>query len=335
MRCRFFVIILLLAVLLGKPILAKQTNITQKPAEKNFNSGVELFKKHDLDGAIDALLQAVYFARNGYYPEAYFWLGRTYMDKHEDPKAIGAFKKHLEQAMGASPDAHIYLAEIYLRNNRDDEAQAECDLALTQGFSAGPKAHNLMGEIEAKHGNYAEAQEQFLEALGDPPWNYTEAWMNYAEMFLKQKDWGDAYNQYTGIIQNILHLKDVDLEKVYLNIGICQLAKGNHQGAIDNWHQVLAYNNKNCDAHLQLAMIFDAENHISSAIKEYSEFVRWSSDANKTAKVKERIEILEQKLQPKPQPGAAASQFGRSGGNQQGQSAPTVAPPTIPKESGF
>ena len=45
---------------------------TKDPADKNCKLGKELYKKGDYDGAIDALLQSTYFARNGYAPEAFY-----------------------------------------------------------------------------------------------------------------------------------------------------------------------------------------------------------------------------------------------------------------------
>ena len=59
----------------------------------------------DYDGAIDAFLQSVDFARNEYAPVANFWLGKSYMAKwknrshNEDGKAIEAFKKSVEQTI--------------------------------------------------------------------------------------------------------------------------------------------------------------------------------------------------------------------------------------------
>jgi len=96
----------------------------------------------------------------------------------------------------------------------------------------------------------------------------------------------------------------MNYERAHLDLGICLLAKGNHQGAIDNWHECLQYNPENREAHLQLAMILDSENHISSAIKEYRDFVRYCDDPKfqylpvdvRAKQVANRITMLEQKL---------------------------------------
>jgi Tfp pilus assembly protein PilF len=312
----------------------KKGENTVLPSEANFNKGVEFYKARDFDSAADAFLQAVYFARNGYNSEAYFWLGKSYMAKHEDTKALEAFKKHVEQSMKETPDAHYYMGEIYLRNNQLKEAEDECEKATMEYGYGGYKAHNLHGKIIMVRGDYANARSQFMLALGDSPWTYTDAWMNYAECYLKQKDWPNAYKQYNNMLTNPKPLVGLDLEKVTLNIGICVLAKGDHQGAIDNFRQVLTMNGKNADAHLQMAMVFDSENHLSSAMKEYAEFVRYSDNPKKIQTAKERIATLEQKMlvapevnltPPKPKVDAAAAEVQKA------------APPPVPvnKDSGF
>src|SRR5690348_5095439 len=66
------------------------------PSEAQFEIGISKYKAKDYDGAVDAFRQSVYFARNEYYPSAWYWLGVTYMVKLEDTKAIEAFEKHFE-----------------------------------------------------------------------------------------------------------------------------------------------------------------------------------------------------------------------------------------------
>jgi tetratricopeptide (TPR) repeat protein len=271
---------------------------TVEPSQENFEIGQQRYKSNDLDGAIDSFLQAIYFARNTYNPDAYYWLGVCYFDKKLDTKAIDAFNKHIEQTIKPEPEAHIYLAYIYLRNNRLNEAEKEANIAIEQSIRDSAKGENVLGLITAKQGHLKSAEYNFLAALGDEPWHYTEAWMNYAENLMKQKDWAKAVMQFRAIIHSKVLLKGVDYQKIYFDIGLCLLAKGDHQGAIDNWHEVLNLNPDNADAHLNLGMLLDSENHVSSAIKEYKEFVRLSEDTERIAKVKDCIIILEQKLTP-------------------------------------
>jgi tetratricopeptide (TPR) repeat protein len=316
----------------------KKGQNTEVPSENNFDKGVSQFKSHDWDGAIDSFLQAIYFARNGYNPEAYFWLGKSYMAHHDDAKAIEALNKHIEQNMGGSPDGHYYLGELYLRNDRLKEAELEAEKSQTEFFGKGEKAHNLHGKILMAKGDYSAAQWEFQRALGDQPWKYTDAWQNYAETYMKKKEWAQAFKQYSAIIAAANRLEDVDLQKCYLNVGLCELAKGNHQGAIDNFHQVLTINPGNPDAHLNLGMVFDSESHFSSAIKEYSEFVRCCTDAKKSQKAKERIAMLQQKIQPPDDPVVKPSAYMRMHPDATGVAGdqPKQPPkPKVPVDSGF
>jgi hypothetical protein len=87
------------------------------------------------------------------------------------------------------------------------------------------------------------------------------------------------------------------------------------------WPKGLSLNMAEADIHLQLGMMFDAEKHISSAIKEYKEFTRYSTDQRKVFKAKERLEILEQMVAPseapyqvKPSPAMRKQQQEQEGG---------------------
>jgi len=269
---------------------------TVDPSKQNFEIGLRKYKEHDLDGAIDAFLQAIYFARNSYNPEGYYWLGVSYQDKNVDAKAIEALKKSVEQSIKPVPEAHIHLAQLYLRNNRLDEAEYEASKALIDFHGPAPEAHNIIGLICDKRGDLKRGQDEYIAALGDPPWRYTEAWMNYAENLMKQKEWGSAITQLRNMLNHNKPLKGMDPQRIYLDIGFCLLAKGDHQGAIDNWHEVLNYNPDNAAAHLQLGGLLDTERHWSAAIKEYKEYIRLSPDNTETAKIKNQVLLLEQKL---------------------------------------
>lgn len=281
---------------------------TGVPSDKNFKKGVDRYKSHDFDGAIDAFLQAAYYARNGYAPEAYFWLGKAYMAKHEDDKAVEAFKKHLSQTIHGTGDAHAYIAEIHLRNGRLREAEAEANDAISAAPSIKDRAkgHNVIGKVKMAEKNYMDAEWSFEQALDQQPWTYTEAWMNLAECFMKAKDFVKAYNTLQEIIEARKRLENLDLPKAYVMSGVCLLSKGDHQGGIDNFRKALELDPGYSEAHLQLAVIFDAEQHFSSAIKEYDQFIRGSNDEIKKQKAKERIILLNQKMQggsdnPSPQ----------------------------------
>jgi tetratricopeptide (TPR) repeat protein len=288
---------------LNSPALAKHRDPGENPetvgkSDKNFNIGVAKFKAGDFDGAIDAFLQSVYFSRNNYQPVAYLWLGKSYMEKNEDPKAIDALKKAAEQTMGGNALAHLLIAEIHFRNGNDDDCIRELNLSISQTTGIAPEAHNLMGKEYERKGDLVAANDQFRFALGDPPWTYTDAWMNLAECDMKQKQFPYALAQFKGMLTSNKKLRGLDYPRIYLDMGLCLLSKGDHQGAIDNWKQALAYDANCADAHLQLGMLFDSENHMSSAIAEYKQYIGLSSDEHKVSRAKERITFLEQKMNP-------------------------------------
>jgi tetratricopeptide (TPR) repeat protein len=272
---------------------------TSGSAQENFDIGMKRFKEGDIDGAIDSYLQAIYFARNGYNPWAYFWLGECYKLKKENAKGIEAFKQHIEQVMGPTPDGHIELGYLYMETGHDDEARNEFYTALGQFMGPGPRAHNALGKLWEKEGKYREALGCYRDALGTGPWTYLEAWMNYAECFIKLKDWGSGYAQLQTILNSeTIKLTKDDQQKIFNDMGLCLLAKGDHEGAMRRWRECLSINPSNAVAHLNLAMLFDSESHISSAIAEYKQFVRLAPRDEKVGNVKDRLEALEQKLHP-------------------------------------
>ena len=277
---------------------------TEDPMVKNHDLGIEYMKKGDWDGAIDAFLQSVYFARNNYAPDSYHWLAVSYQAKNQDLKAIEAAKKAVEQSTGGAFKTHIVLAELYLRNKRLEEAEAECSEAMSADrlTEENLRGHYLYGQVFEAKGSPWQAQLQYEYALGDKPWTFTDAWMAYAELMMKQKNWVSAIAQFGDMIKSEKVLKGMNYPHLYLDLGICLLAKGDHQGAMQNWHKGLSLNMAEADIHLQLAMMFDAERHIQSAIKEYKEFCRYSTDQRKVAKAKQRLEMLEQMIAPPEAP---------------------------------
>lgn len=308
---------------------------------KNYNIGMAYYEKADWDGAIDAFLQSIYFARNNYAPKSYYWLALAYEAKHQDTKAIEACKKYIEQDTGNVAQGHMLLSELYMRNNRLDEAEEEAKEALNTTNDRTPdgrRARYMYGKLCEKKGDNPNAAMQYEFALGDQPWFYTEAWMAYSELQMKNGNWVGALEQFKAMLNSDKPLKHLDKTTVYRDMGQCLLAKGDHQGALINWHAALGLNPGDADTHLYLAMMLDAETHISSAIKEYKEFIRFSQDPRKVGKAKQRVEMLEQKIAPveapyqvKPSPYLRKQMEQQNGGQPVQQE--TASP--NPKDSGF
>jgi len=293
--------LLLSATMSADPVLSKQPSKnanTVDPAVENYKKGSEQFKLQDYDGAIDSLLQAVYFARNNYHPDAYYLLGMSYKAKNQDTKATDAFSKHLEQTVKPSPDARVELGEVYMRNSRDREAEREFQLALVDYRGAAPRAHNALGKLYDKKKDYQTAQWHYEQALGDQPWQYADAWTNYAENMMIQQQWASAVLQFQAMLDRGKSLKGLDAPRVCLDLGVAKYAKGDHQGALEAWQTAITVNPSYPAPHLLLAKMFEEEKHISSAIKEYRAYIGLATNDPQLPQIKTHLLTLEQKIRP-------------------------------------
>lgn len=282
---------------------------TVDPSMNNLNEGLRRIKAGDLDGAIDSLQQSIDFARNNYDPTAYYWLGMCYKKKNQDGKAIEAFKKHLEQTTTPSPWGHVDLGEVYMRNDRDGEAEQEFNKALAEGTGGGARAHNAIGKLHDKHGDYTSANWDYIQALGDPPWRFGEAWMNLIENYMKQTEWVAAIQQINTMLaqQKMKNLVfGIDYARVNTDLGVCKFAKGDHQGALQAWQQACVNDPLKAQPHLLLAKLFDEEKHITSAVHEYEKYIALAPNEKGIDQVKARMEYLQSLVQPKEAPAEAA-----------------------------
>ncbi|MBX9692683.1 MAG: tetratricopeptide repeat protein [Cyanobacteria bacterium] len=275
---------------------------TVTPSEEFLERGKACMRREELDGAIDAFLQATYFARNGYFPEAFYWLGVCYKDKQENDKAIKAFVKAREQYVEPNWDINIALAEIYIHMKKFDE----CDLELRQvnDWSNKKRMYRVFftyGLMYNEKGDFGNAESNFERALGDHPWTWTKAWLYLAEAKMKQKRWKDAMKEFDDLLHAYKFLKAQPDARIHLDIGVCKLAIGDHQGAVDHWNRSLDYNRHNPEVWLQLAMLYETEGHLSSAAKDYQEFIKQMPPNSKDPRIqqaRDRLTRIEQKLTP-------------------------------------
>jgi tetratricopeptide (TPR) repeat protein len=279
-------------------VFARHSSTTLQQASTDFKQGEKCFEERDFDRAIDYFLQATYSARNNYYPDAYFYLGLSYKAKHQDPKAIEALNKSIEQAIGPAPEAHLELGKIYMRNDQDQQAEQEFYKAMAGAFNQyGSEAQNYLGLLDEKRGDPVSAQSAFLAALGEKPWKNTKAWMNYGEFMMRQQKWGDALITFQELLDHASSLKDVNKPRIYLSMGVCLFAKGDHQGALEQWRHVCELDPSLAKPHLMLGDMFEQESHISSAITEYHDYLRLAPEGDKNIPaVKDKLTTLEQQL---------------------------------------
>ncbi len=280
------------------PARARNDKATVEPSELNFKEGMRKMKIKDYEGAGDNFLQAVYFSRNHYNPQAQLYYGLAMKAQRKYAKAIEAIKDHLKQTTEKAPNAHVDLAECYMAIGELDQARSEVNKAQGEaGYAEMPRTSYAMGELLEKLDDLGYAAEAYRTALGSRPWKYTEAWEALARIYVKQGSYNDAIDEYKQIIESTI--RGVNWVEVYYNYGQCLYKRGDHQGAIDHWLYALKEDPDSFDTHLALASIFDEEKHVSSALKEYENAVRCAPKDYDMTKMNQRMVYLQSKLEQK------------------------------------
>lgn len=277
----------------------KKQKYTVSEAEAHYKDGLAAFNKGDFDTAIDALIQATYFARNNYYPEAHHFLGCAYMAKNEDKKAIESLERAIEQAVDEDTLGYFAVAEILARNERYQEAKKVLDKIKRRETWVDRQRMYIWGIIADRQGRFGEAESHYQQAMGPKPWFWTECWMRYAEAKMKNKKYAEAIKEFFVIEKSALLLKGLKKDRLFQNVGICRMAIGDHQGAVDNWRKALEANEENSEVWLQMGLLLDSEKHYSAAAKHYRQFLRFMTDGDPRAQsLRDRVTAIEQATKP-------------------------------------
>lgn len=334
-RATYLAISLLIAgSVFAPPSLARHDKATVEPSELNFSEGMRKMKLKDYAGAGDCFLQAVYFSRNHYNPQAYLYYGLAMKAQRNYAKAIEAIKEHLKQVTEKAPNARVDLAECFMAIGEFEQAREAINTARSESSYDEKRPLFAMGELLEKLNDLGYAAESYRAALGQRPWNYTEAWEGLARIYVKRGDYNDAIAEYKQIIDSTL--RNVNWVEVYYNYGQCLYKRGDHQGAIDHWLYALKEDPDSFDCHLALASIFDEEKHVSSALKEYEHAVRCAPKEYDLTKMNQRMVFLQSKLQQqearrevKPSP------YMREQEEAKNPPPPKEPPKRVPTDSGF
>lgn len=281
---------------------------TRSSADKYFDIGLKKMRDDDIEGAIDSFSQALYFARNGYYPKANYWLGVCYLNKGDYKKAESTLQRAAEQSVEPMPEAWLAIAEIRIRTKQNYMSVRD---ALNNARRAKADYHTvsyMYGLHSDMEGKYMIAMNHFRQALGEKPWKWTKCWMKYAECKMKLKKWAEAIREFNAILTTDEPIKDEPLGRIHHDIGVCKYHLGDHQGAIDHYMRSLDYDKSNREVWLLLGMLYEEEKHYSSAIKDYKEFIRLSPTGSRDPRIqqaKDRVTQIEHMLSPNetvPQP---------------------------------
>ena len=287
-----------LTVTTTTPVLAKKSKATVDPAEQNMREGIAAMNAKDYDVAIDSFLQAIYFSRNKYNPEAHWALGLCYKATRQYVKAVEALQTHLRQVTKKAPDARLDLAECYLDLGDFDNAEKQIDMAFTDSDGKNwARQRYTMGKLQEKMNQPGQALNHYTRALEEKK-HYTEAFMGKARCEVKLRRYNEALKDYTEILELGPLMRGVDFHELYYNMGSILRVRGDHQGAADHWRLALEQNPESFDAHLALGNMFDDEKHISSAIKEYQAAMRNAPKGYDVGGLGRRIQYLESSMKP-------------------------------------
>ena len=123
--------------------------------------------------------------------------------------------------------------------------------------------------------------------------------MRYAEAKMKSKKFADAIKEFMAIEKSMLLLKGLKKDRLYQDVGICRMAIGDHQGAVDNWRNALEANEENSEVWLQMGLLLDSEKHYSAAAKHYRQFLRYMAEGDPRAQsLRDRVTAIEQATKP-------------------------------------
>lgn len=276
---------------------------TVTPSKKYFNVGYRKMRADDMEGAIDGFKQSIYFARNGYAPKANYWLGICYLNLKDFKLAEQSLRRAVSQSVEKMPDAWLAIAECMIRTNKP---YLDVHKTLGKARMEGAKSEQvsyLYGLRADQHNKPMLAMGHYQRALGRKPWKWTKVWVKYAECKMKAKKWREAAREFNAILTTDYPLKNEPLGRIHHDIGVCKLALGDHQGAIDHWKRALDYDRDNREVWMQMGMLFENERHYSSAIKYYKQFLRICSGDKRFKdprlhQVQQRVIKLEHMLKP-------------------------------------
>ena len=135
------------------------------------------------------------FARNGYAPEAFYYLGKCYLAKGEYLKAYDSLKKHLSQNVSGDGWGNVAMVETLTALQRYDDAHPYVAFALSGATYESPiyrAAHVAAGKLEDAKGSFSAACDHYRSSLGDAPWTFFDGWIGFCECLMKMKKWVEA-----------------------------------------------------------------------------------------------------------------------------------------------
>lgn len=230
-----------------------------------------------------------------------FTVGQIYYWDESYEEALRAFDRAVENAQegGASENlagVYFFRGQIYLVPLLDDSQQAianyEQAIACEPDFA---EAYNSLGIAYAKQGKLDEALVQFSEAINRPLIDESmerekRAVMhfNLARTYDAQEELEKAAEEYTKSIELAPHLAEA-----YQNLGLAYVNLGRPDEAIRTWKDCVATNPDYAEPYFCLGYAYEVKKEEEKAKSYYQRFLELSSDEDRCAEAKERLEKLD------------------------------------------
>jgi tetratricopeptide (TPR) repeat protein len=234
--------------------------------ERVKSEGELLYEKGELDNAIAACTNAIQINPND--REAYYYRGRSYLDKGEYDKAIDDFTESIRQSPGFHINAYNYRGRAFYRKGDYNNAIADFTIVLTMtspnvlrpGFN--PLVERGIAYFDNEE--YDLALEDFNEAIQargrfDPVPFY---WRGEIERM--RGDYDSAIADYTEAIQLA-----PEWSGPYNNRGLTYYDKGDIDQAIADYSETIRVNQNNDTAYYNRGMAYYNKGDNDQAIADF------------------------------------------------------------------
>lgn len=238
-------------------------------AEAAFNLGMEVYKKHDIDGAIAYFTKAVELDPK--YMMAYGYRGLIYEEfKKDKEKARFNYQKTLELQPNY-PDVSIRLGLIDRALGYYDEA---IDVYTKMfPFIGSMKPENLSalytfrGLNYTDQGSYDQAIADFQKAI-ELNARYADAYDALGTAYKRKNDYDKAIANYNKAVEI-----DPNFAKAYTNRGLAYFYKGDYAKALADHNKAIELDPKMSAAYNNRAAVYDAQNKPELEIADYKKAV--------------------------------------------------------------
>lgn len=270
-------------------VLQLQASSPPAPAATLHDQGVEKFKQHDYNAAIELLQNASKTESSGTpaFKESMVMIGQSYFMLSQAPKSI----PYLEKVAGLI-DADYMLGYAYIENRQPDQSEQAfarlfhlkpdsaqghllaAQMLLKKGFEGDaapelqraasldpnlPETNFLLAEIALYQGQTAAGLAYLQKEIALNP-NFSMAWYRLGDAYSRQQNWDEAVPQ----LQRAIWLNP-DFSGPYILLGKCYFKQKNYSNAEGILRKGLALDPQNASATYLLGQTLMAEGRSDEA----------------------------------------------------------------------